>query len=250
MSRRTEELTETAGALRHSEDRLKELSENLRRALDQRLELLNRTVSAQESERQRVARELHDHLGQYLVAMLLGLNAADQASRWDGEGNQKIADLKTITSAMCREVHQISWELRPTALDDFGLEAAMRNYLDKWSERFNLGVDFVCNFRGRRLSAPIEITLYRVVQEAMTNIAKHSNTERISVILEAGLDEVRLIVEDDGVGFVQKDLGVSAAQTGGFGLLGIRERLALVGGSLTIETAPNQGTTLFCQIST
>jgi signal transduction histidine kinase len=248
LIRRTAELTQTVEALRHSEQQLRKLSDDLRHALDARTELLKRMVSAQECERQRIAREMHDHLGQYFVAMLLGLNAVDNASRWREEGHQRIVDLKTMTSAMSREVHQLSWELRPTALDDLGLEAAVANYLEKWSGRFNLNVDFVGNLRGRRLSAPVEITLYRVLQEAMTNIAKHAQAERISVILEAETGEVRLIVEDDGIGFTEVNASAPSTATGGFGLVGMRERLGLVGGSLMIERASDHGTALFCRI--
>jgi signal transduction histidine kinase len=248
LGRRTEELTQTVRALRGSEKRLQRLSDDLRRALDERAKLLNRMVSAQEDERQRVARELHDQLGQYFAAMLLGLEAADKAWKRNVENDRSINDLKIITSDMSREVHQLSWELRPTALDDLGVEAAIANYLEKWSERFNLDVDFVGSLQGRRLSAPIEITLYRVLQEAMTNVAKHANAKNISVVLEADIDEARLIVEDDGTGFILEQSGVSATQTSRFGLLGIRERLALVGGSLVIETAPCCGTALFCRI--
>jgi signal transduction histidine kinase len=115
-------------------------------------------------------------------------------------------------------------------------------------ERFNSDVDFVGNLRGKRLPAPIEITLYRVLQEAMTNIAKHANAERITVALEADPGGVRLVVEDDGTGFDDAATVTPERPTRGFGLLGIRERLAAVGGSLTIETAPNRGTALFCQI--
>jgi signal transduction histidine kinase len=250
LSRRTKELTRTVGALRHSERRLQRLSDDLGRALGERTELLNRMVSAQEDERRRVARELHDQLGQYFSTMLLGLDAVNKAWKHNDKADQRIGELKTITSAMSREVHQLSWELRPTALDDIGLEAAIANYLEKWSERFNLDVDFVGNLHGRRLSAPIEITLYRVLQEAMTNVAKHANAARISVILEAEVGEMCLIVDDDGTGFVQEHSGVSGAQASGFGLLGMRERLALVGGSLVIETAPDKGTALFCRIPT
>jgi len=247
LSRRTTELTETVGALRQSEKRLQLLSDDLRRALDERTRLLDRTVSAQEDERQRVARELHDQLGQYFATMLLGLDMANRTWKQKDEVDQRIAELKTITSAMSREVHQLSWELRPTALDDLGLEPAIANYLERWSARFNLDVDFAGNLQGRRLSAPLEITLYRVLQEAMTNVAKHAKAKTISVILEADSDEVRLIVEDDGSGFVQERSGVAGAANG-FGLLGMRERLALVGGSLAIETAPCSGTALFCRI--
>src|ERR1700730_8928554 len=248
LERRTAELTQTVGALRRGEKRLLKLSDDLRQALEERKELLNRILSAQERERQRIARELHDHLGQYFAAMLLGLKAADKASSWHDEGHLRIADLKDMTSAMSREVHQLSWELRPTALDDLGLEAAIANYLEKWSGRFDLNVDFVSNLREKRLSAPVEITRYRVLQEAMTNVAKHAHAERVSVVLDADSAEVRLVVEDDGTGFASRSANVPSAPTGGFGLLGIRERLALVGGSLFIEPVPDHGTALFCRI--
>src|SRR5215469_650099 len=104
------------------------------------------------------------------------------------------------------------------------------------------------NLQGRRLPASVEITLYRVLQEAMTNIAKHARAERISVVLEGETGEVRLIVEDDGIGFAQTNPSVSSIVTSGFGLIGIRERLALVGGSLMIESAGGHGTALFCRI--
>jgi signal transduction histidine kinase len=212
--------------------------------------LLNRIVSAQEDERQRIARELHDQLGQYFAFMLLGLDEADKAWRRNDEVDRRIVELKTLTSAMSREVHQLSWELRPTALDDLGLEAAIRNYLEKCRELFNRDVEFAGNLQGRRLSAPIEITLYRVLQEAMANVAKHANAIKISVVLEADIDEVRLIVEDDGIGFIQQRSGTAAEKIAGFGLLGMRERLAIVGGFLEIETAPRRGTTLYCRIPT
>jgi signal transduction histidine kinase len=180
--------------------------------------------------------------------MMLGLNAVEKMSRWNGKGHQRIADLKAVTLAMGRDVHQLSWQLRPKALDDLGLEAAMANYIEQWSERFKLDVDFVGNLRERRLSAPIEITLYRVLQEGMTNIAKHANANRISVVLDADISEARLIIEDDGTGFDREGPGTAGSATSGFGLIGIRERLALVGGSMIIETAPNRGTALFCRI--
>ena len=248
LNRRTTELTETVDALRHRETQLRKLSDDLRQALDERTELLNRIVSAQESERQRIARELHDRLGQYFAAMLLGLNAAEKTLGWRGEGRPEITDLKGMTSAMSKEVHRLSWELRPTALDDLGLEAAIANYLERWGERFNLSVDFAGNLRGRRLPAPVEITLYRVLQEAMTNIAKHAHAERISVVLEAETGEVRLIVEDDGVGFTEASSTATSTGTSGLGLIGIRERLALVGGSVMIEPASGHGAALFCRI--
>jgi signal transduction histidine kinase len=248
LSRRATELTQTVEALRHREKQLQNLSDELQRILDERTELLNRMVSAQENERQRIARELHDHLGQYFAAMLLGLNAADRASSWHDEGHQRIADLKAVTSAMSSDVHRLSWELRPTALDDLGLEAAIANYLETWRARFKLNVDFVGNLRGRRLPAPVEITLYRVLQEAMTNIAKHAQAEKISVVLEAETDEVHLIVEDDGIGFTTTKTAAPVTPTSGFGLLGIRERLALVGGSLIIEPVYGHGTAIFCRV--
>jgi two-component system, chemotaxis family, sensor kinase Cph1 len=184
----------------------------------------------------------------YFAAMLIGLDAAEKEWSRGDEGRQRLAELMAITSTVSREVHQLSWELRPTALDDLGLEAAMANYLEKWRERFNSNVDFIANLQGTRVSAPVEITLYRVLQEAMANIAKHANAKRVSVVLEANASELRLCVEDNGSGFDQDDSCGSVRRQDGFGLLGIRERLALVGGSLIIETAPNCGAALFCRI--
>jgi chemotaxis family two-component system sensor kinase Cph1 len=243
LNRRTEQLTQTVAALRDREKQLRRMSDDLRRVLDERTALLNRLVSAQECERQRIARELHDHLGQYFAAMLLGLNTAHKT--WNC---QKLTELKAMTAAMSREVYHLSSELRPTALDDLGLECAMANYLEKWGERSNLDVDFAGNLRGRRLAAPIEITLYRVLQEGMTNVIKHANAKKISVVLDADDAEVRLVIEDDGTGFDREKSDVLNRPPSGFGLLGMRERLALVGGSLIIETAPKRGTGLFCRI--
>jgi signal transduction histidine kinase len=248
LNRRREELSQTAGALRLSERRLQVLSEDLLRAVTERTKLLDRMVTTQETERRRIARELHDRLGQYVAAILLGLNVADQALRCDQKGQQNLAELKALTSAMSREVHELSWELRPTALDDLGLEAVVADYLAEWSERFHLDVDFVSNLHGKRLSPPIEMTLYRVLQEAMTNVAKHACANKVGVILEANEGEGRLIVEDDGIGFGGERSGAAAVSMSGFGLINIRERLSLVGGSLSIETAPNRGTTLFCRV--
>jgi signal transduction histidine kinase len=250
INQRTAELTQTVEALRHRERQLRKLSDDLRQSLDERRELLNRVVSAQESERQRIARELHDQLGQYFAALLLGLDAADKVSNRHNGECYRIADLKIMTSAMSREVHQLSWELSTTMLDDFGLEAAMASYLEIWGERFNLNVDFAGNLRGRRFSAPVEITLYRALQEAMTNIAKHARAGKVSVVLEAEAGEISLTVEDDGIGFTDANTARCVTPTSGFGLLGIRERLAYVGGSLIIGPASGRGTVLFCRIPT
>jgi chemotaxis family two-component system sensor kinase Cph1 len=179
---------------------------------------------------------------------LLGLAAACRGSNWDSERRHRLADLQSMTSAMSQEVHQLAWELRPIALDDLGLEIAIANYLENWRSRFGLKVDLVSNLRARRYSPPVEITIYRVLQEAMTNVAKHAQATRVSVVLDTNTTEVRLVVEDDGTGFVKRDASAPDTQCSGFGLLGIRERLALVGGSLIIEPASDHGTTLFCRI--
>ncbi|MFL5267622.1 MAG: ATP-binding protein [Stellaceae bacterium] len=250
INQRTAELTQTVEALRHRERQLRKLSDDLRQSLDERRELLNRIVSAQESERQRIARELHDQLGQYFAALLLGLDAADKVSNRHNGECYRIADLKIMTSAMSREVHQLSWELSTTMLDDFGLEAAMASYLEIWGGRFNLNVDFAGNLRGRRFSAPVEITLYRALQEAMTNIAKHARAGKVSVVLQAEAGEIRLTVEDDGIGVTDAHTARRVTPTSGLGLLGIRERLAYVGGSLIIGPASGRGTVLFCRIPT
>jgi signal transduction histidine kinase len=146
-------------------------------------------------------------------------------------------------------VHHVALELRPTALDDFGLHTTLVNYVEEWSERSGVGVDFhSTGLDGKRLPSPIETALYRVVQEGLTNVLKHAQARRVSLIIQSSLDQVLAILEDDGRGFDADAAISSRGPRGRLGLLGMRERVALVGGTLTIESTPGRGTTIFARI--
>jgi signal transduction histidine kinase len=224
-------------------------SERIQQSAQERAVLLDRTVTAQEAERRRIARELHDSLGQYLTALRLGFSAIEPHCACDPTAQQKLAELKTLAAALGRELNRIAWELRPMALDDLGLHRAVTQYLEEWAERSRLQVDLEINLHDRRLPQSVETALFRVLQEAVTNVVKHSGADRVGVILDAADNEVRLIVEDDGHGFDMangadgRDLGMQR-----LGLLGVRERLALVGGSLEVESSEQGGTTVYVRI--
>jgi two-component system sensor histidine kinase UhpB len=232
------------GELRRSEQNYRALSEDLAAANEERAELLHRTVTAQEAERKRIARELHDSIGQYLTALRLGMNAIEPHVA-PGKADDWLAKLKELTAELGGELNRMAWELRPMALDDLGLRSAIAHYLEEWSERARLHVDLEIALDERRLPAAVETVLFRVLQEAITNVVKHSGADRVGVVLEAMDGEVRLIVEDNGRGFALDSHAAHALGLKHLGLLGMRERLALVGGRLEVESAPGDGTTVY-----
>ena len=205
-------------------------------------EVLRGTVAVQEAERRRIARELHDSLNQYLAALNMKLERFARNAPESSPLGPAIAELKGLTGAVEDEVSRLAWELHPIALDDIGLEPAIQRLIDEWVQRSNLRIDLDLALNGRRLPPEVEVNLYRVLQEALTNIVKHAGAGRVGVIATASPDGVVMIIEDDGKGFDPET--VNRGSSPHFGLLGMRERLALVGGSLEIETAPGSGTTL------
>ena len=208
-----------------------------------RLQLLRRLVTAQEEERRRISRELHDQTGQQLTALLLGLKTLNNSS---GNGSASLhkglLQLQKLTERLVDEAHHLAWELRPAALDDLGLETALSNYVEKWSDRNSISLDFHSGLDKLRLPAPVETAVFRIVQEALTNVLKHAQANRVSVMLEYRNDELLVIVEDNGRGFQP------GKERDGLGLVGIHERVALVGGKLNIESEPGSGTTLVVRI--
>jgi signal transduction histidine kinase len=216
-----------------------------------RLELLRRLVTAQEEERRRISRELHDQTGQQLSALLLGLKTLNNSSGNGGNGSaslqKSLFQLQKLTERLVEEAHHLAWELRPAALDDLGLETAISNYVEKWSERNSIPLDFHSSLGKLRLPPPVETAVFRIVQEALTNVFKHAQATRVSVMLEYRYDELLIIVEDNGCGF-QLDVPLSVKEPGGLGLVGIRERVVLVGGKLNIESEPGSGATLAIRI--
>src|SRR4029077_4118016 len=180
-------------------------------------------------------------LGQHLTALGLGLKLVKDTTPDPSAERDRLQNLQHLTDKIGREVHHLALELRPTALDDLGLHAALANYAEGWSERSGVEIDFqTAGLDGVRLPSPVETALYRVVQEALTNVLKHATARRVSVVLQRSAAQVLALVEDDGQGF---DLESPPAAGHRLGMLGMRERVALVGGSLTVESAPGRGTT-------
>jgi signal transduction histidine kinase len=208
-----------------------ELSERFER------DALRRVVDAQELERRRLSRELHDETGQALTSILLGLRALEDTL--EGEESRKAtAELRELVVATLQDVRRLALELRPSALDDFGLVAALEHLTTTFGEQSGIKVDFEAALGEGRLPPEVETALYRIVQESLTNIAKHAQARSVSIALTKVDGAVKAVVEDDGRGFDP------ASTDGGFGLVGMGERLALLGGRLRIESSPGSGTTI------
>lgn len=214
-----------------------------------RVHLLRRLVTAQEEERRRISRELHDQMGQHLAALMLGLKTLSNSTESCAPPRRSLQQLQELTEQLVEEAHHLAWELRPAALDDLGLHTALANYVEGWSERGGVAADFHSQgLERRRLPSQIETAVYRIVQEALTNVLKHAAARRVSVILEQRQDQLLTIVEDDGRGFEADALRFAPGEERGLGLLGIQERVALVGGTLNLESQPGGGTTLVVRI--
>jgi PAS domain S-box-containing protein len=212
-----------------------------------RTELLTRLVFAQEDERRRIGREMHDQFGEQLTALATQIRLLKDACGSNDGWRVHLEAIETIAQQLDRDVDHLVWELRPTALDDLGLRAALANYVQNWSAR--AGVVATLHASGLlddRLPSEAETALYRIAQEALTNVAKHARATSVDVILERRDDHVLLIVEDDGVGF---DPAVTAEAGQGFGLVGMQERAGLVGAMVEIESSAGKGTTVFVRMS-
>jgi signal transduction histidine kinase len=220
-----------------------------RRAKTELSQVLRSTVANQEAERKRIARELHDSLGQTLTLLQLGLDELDETLPARTKSSEQLKTLKDLATGLWSQVNRLAWEIRPTALDDLGLETSMRQLIESWSERLRLEFDLHFALNGRRLPPAVETTLYRVLQEAITNIARHAEATRAAVLIEASEKEVRMIVEDNGRGFSANDAkSAGAPSKPRLGLLGIRERLSLVSGTLDVESEPGCGCTLYIRV--
>jgi signal transduction histidine kinase len=245
---RTKLLEQTLQDLRLSEQSQRVLAEDLGRLNLERGQLLQRIVEAQEVERKRIARDLHDSLGQYLTAIRLKIAAIEQHRLANETIQSLIDDLIGLTSDLGREFKRMAWELRPMALDHFGLKEAFTQYVGEWAERADLQIDLEVRLDDRRLPEEVETVLCRVLQEAITNVVKHSGADQVAIILDATETEVRLIVEDNGRGFEAVSEEGIVLGTQHLGLIGVRERLALVQGRLEVETSPGMGTTIYVAI--
>jgi PAS domain S-box-containing protein len=220
-----------------------------KRAEEERNQLMRRLLTAQEDERHRISRELHDHMGQYLAALMMGIKAIQRDEGLTPEVRERVVRLQELTTQFSGAVRHFALELRPTVLDDVGLEAALTNYIEEWSRLSEVGVDFHClGLSKRRLPAQVETTLYRIVQEALNNVLKHAQARRVSLIIESRPGRVVAVLEDDGVGFDVAAALCAPVSARGLGLTSMRERVESVGGTLEIESTPNGGTTVVVRI--
>ena len=241
LDRRLAEWKRAAEALKRETERRAVLEAELS-------QVLRRTVADQEAERRRIARELHDTLGQSLTLLQLGLEGLAGATAGSEAFVAGLASLRTVTAELGRDLNRLAWEVRPTALDDLGVQTAIRNLLETWSERSGIMFDLHLTLNDERLSLEIETTLYRVLQEALTNVVRHADATRVGVMLNSSDRLVTMIIEDDGHGFFSDNTDLGNLPPKRLGLLGIRERVALVDGSFEVESSPGNGTTVFVRI--
>ncbi len=221
---------------------------DLNRAERQRHRLLRRLINTQESERSRVARELHDEMGQHLTALTLGLKALEGYVAGSPAGLSTVEHLSQLTQEAIHRVQRIAWDLRPTLLDDVGLHAALESYVRDWTRRTGITVDFHSNgLKQHVLTSAIETSVFRIVQEALTNVIRHAQAKRVSLHLERRGQELRVIVEDDGIGFETETLMGPDIQRR-LGLLGMEERAILIGGSFNIESSVGNGTSVYVRV--
>lgn len=215
-----------------------------REAEKARYELQRRLTVAREDEQRRTARDLHDQVGQTLSALTLAIKTVCEAERLPDSAMTRLADVLRLAERLGRDVHEIATRLRPAVLDAFGLHAALRQLLTDWSERCGTSADFEAEWlKTTRFPADIENTIYRVTQEALTNVARHAQATHVSVVVERNAGQLIAIVEDNGVGFQPE-----AIEPGRMGLDGMRERVTLVGGTLDVESTLGSGTTLLVNI--
>ena len=205
-------------------------------------QLLHRAIQAQEAERQRLARELHDETGQALTSLMLQLKALQDETELDVIYDW-LNGLRYLTSHTVEEVRRLAIDLRPAALDDLGLVPAIRGYLADWAQRSGIDLRFISQNPIGRLPPDLEIILYRVVQEGITNIVRHSHARSARVMLDHIGRSVLLTIEDDGVG-----VDLANYQGNGLGLAGMRERVEMAGGHWQIISGPPAGTRILIDL--
>jgi signal transduction histidine kinase len=226
-----------------------------------RRQLLEKVIETQEEERKRIARELHDSTSQTLTSLLVGLRVLESTCP-DIQIQKQAQDLREVAAQTLEEVHGLAMQLRPRLLDDLGLAAALERLIKEWQSRYQIPVDSFIHLgkdgntvethSDHRLPGAVETAVFRIVQEALTNIARHAQASAVSVLVERRDNEVVAVIEDNGIGFSTEEThshsDARAAKDPHLGILGIRERAELLGGRLTIESNPGVGTTVFVGI--
>jgi PAS domain S-box-containing protein len=222
------------------------LFEQVRAGRERLQSLSRRLVEIQESERRFIARELHDHAGQTLTSLMLGLGTMEKESEKPDFIRSRAAELKKMTDHVLEDIHRIAVNLRPASLDHLGLTAAVEQFIKSFIQDTHIPIRFkTIGFNeDERMPYDFETTLFRIVQEALTNVVRHAGATRVDVVLERRDDSMLVIVEDNGKGFDPTLARVSDH----LGLLGMEERAEMLGGTLTVESQPGRGTTLFVEV--
>jgi signal transduction histidine kinase len=208
-----------------------------------RRKLLEGVILAQEEERRRIARELHDSTSQSLTSLKVNLTTLENACECLISAPQ-YENMCEVLDQTLDEVHNLAVQLRPAALDDLGLDAALERYLMEWQHQHLISVDYTIHTAERRLPEVVETAVYRIIQESLTNVVRHAEAQSVSILVERRGNDVITVIEDDGKGLDETQINSGTR----LGLLGIRERTELLSGSFTIESSPNQGTSLFIRI--
>ncbi|MFN3928073.1 MAG: ATP-binding protein [Thermoflexus sp.] len=210
-----------------------------------RSQFLERILMAQEEERRRIARELHDEAGQALTSLRVSLGLLEREIQQPEAMLGRVAELKHLVEEIMEDLHRLAMDLRPAILDHLGLVAALRQYIGMYQRRYGLDVQFESiGLEEERLPPVVEIALYRILQEALTNVARHARATRVDVLLERRGDRIIAVVEDNGVGFDPEQ----AMRDGHLGLFGMRERAEQLGGKLIVESTPGSGTTVVVEV--
>lgn len=242
-----DEMGKLASAFNSMADYLHSLMTELKQKEEARTHLLQKVIVAQEEERKRIARELHDETGQTLTSLMMGLKSL--ADNCPSAGQEcRVEDMRAVVKETLGEIHRLAVELRPSILDDMGLIPALEKYAADFRAAHGLDVDLHVSWGlDARVPHEVEVTVYRIVQEALNNIAKYAKAENVSVIITRDSKGLEAIVEDDGKGFnvdeIMKDTGSNK-----LGLHGMRERASLVGGTFAIESSEGHGTTIYVRI--
>lgn len=205
----------------------------------------SKIITAQEEERRRISRELHDETAQALTSLLIRLRLVQNARTLE-EAHREIAELRELTVQTIEEVRKLAIELRPTTLDNLGLVAAIEWYCRDYRERIGATIAFDVHGTPRRVHPEIELVVYRVAQEALTNIARHAGASEASVVLAFSDDSLEMRIRDNGIGFDPSS--IDEREERGLGLFGMRERVELVGGSFSIRGGPGIGTVLVMRV--
>jgi signal transduction histidine kinase len=219
-------------------------TDEIRREREQlRRQLLERVIATQEDERKYIARELHDSTSQNLTSLMVGIKAMSATCK-DPTMQSEAEKLRNVAAQTLDEIHNISMRLRPRVLDDIGLSAALEKLVSEWQARYKIPIDLLLQCGPQRMPAEIETAIYRIVQEALTNIVRHASAKSVSVLVEERNSHLLTVIEDDGQGFD------SAGKTGDrhLGLVGMRERAELLDGKLTIESSSESGTSIYVEI--